>query len=129
MKRSHIELTASEWSVLECLWDAAPRTAVQLAKELAGRVGWAKSTAMTMLTRMEKKGLIRYEDGGRAKLYYPLVDREDAARAETRSFLSRVYRGSVTSMLSALADHEELSKEEIGELYAILRRLEGGGHD
>ena len=94
-------------------------------KELTARVGWAKSTTMTMLTRMEKKGLIGYEDGGRAKLYYPKVEREAAAAAETVSFLDRVYRGSISAMMSAMTAREALSQAEIEELYAILRQAEG----
>lgn len=125
MEQQNVELTGSEWSVMECLWEQAPRTAVQLAKELTARVGWAKSTTMTMLSRMEKKGLIGYEDGGRAKLYYPKVEREAAAAAETVSFLDRVYRGSISAMMSAMTAREALSQAEIEELYAILRQAEG----
>ena len=46
---------------------------------------------ITMLARLEAKGAVRHEEGGRAKRYFPAVDREDAAAAETESFLSRVY--------------------------------------
>ena len=126
-QRENVELTGSEWSVLECLWEQSPQTAVQLARALAQRVGWAKSTTMTMLARMEKKGLIGYETQGRTKLYCPKVDRADAAAAQTRSFLGRVYRGSVSALMSALTAREELSRAEIDELYAILRQAEERG--
>ena len=48
--------------------------------------------------RMEDKGLVRVEVRGRAKHYFPAVEREKAARQETRSFLDRVYQGSVGLM-------------------------------
>ena len=126
MERQNVELTGSEWSVMECLWEQAPRTAVQLAKELAARVGWAKSTTITTLRRMEEKGLVHCEVTGRTRHYRPSVERRQAVRRETRSFLNKVYRGSVGLMVSAMAQDKALTRKEIDELYEILRQAEEG---
>ena len=121
------KLTASEWSVLACLWEDSPRTVMQLVADLADRVGWAKSTTITTLRRMEEKGLLHCEQTGRGKSYTPAVEREQAVTAETHSFLDRVYQGSVGMMMSAMAQRRELSSEEITELRAILDQAEKGG--
>ena len=122
-----IKLTTSEWNVMGCLWEQSPRTVMQIAKELERTVGWARSTTITTLHRMEAKGLVRCEQVGRGKAYVPLVDRRQAEVAETRSFLDRVYQGSVGMMMSAMAQRRELSSEEITELRAILDQAEKGG--
>ena len=122
-----VKLTASEWSVLTCLWEDSPRTVMQLVADLGDRVGWAKSTTITTLRRMEDKGLVRVEHTGKGKLYFPAVEREQAVTAETRSFLDRVYQGSVGLMMSAMAQRRELSAGEVAELRAILDQMEGGG--
>jgi len=122
-----IKLTASEWSVLTCLWEDSPRTVMQLVAELERSVGWAKSTTITTLRRMEEKGLVRAEQSGRGKSYTPAVEREQAATAETRSFLERVYQGSVGLMMSAMAKRQELSAGEVAQLRAILDQLDGEG--
>ena len=122
-----VKLTASEWSVLSCLWEDSPRTVMQLVAALGGQVGWAKSTTITTLRRMEEKGLVRAEQGARGKLYTPAVEREQAVTAETHSFLDRVYQGSVGLMMSAMARRQELSGDEVAELRAILDRIERGG--
>ena len=54
------------------------------------------------------------------------VEREQAVIAETRSFLDRVYQGSVGLMMSAMAQRRELSAGEVAELRAILDQMEGG---
>lgn len=123
---SDLNLTNSEWYVLDCLWDSAPMTVMQLVAALQKKVGWAKSTTITTLSRMEAKGLLRSEAQGRGKQYYPTVERREATRRETRSFLDRVYRGSVGLMMSAMTDGATLTKEEIDELYAILQKAEEG---
>ncbi len=122
-----MKLTSSEWNVLNRLWKESPRTVMQLSGELERTVGWARSTTITTLHRMEAKGLVRCEQVGRGKAYVPLVDRRQAEVAETRSFLDRVYQGSVGMMMSAMAQRRELSSEEITELRAILDQAEKGG--
>ena len=122
-----MKLTASEWNVLNCLWEKSPRTVMQLVAELEETVGWAKSTTITTLRRMEDKGLVRCEQVGRGKAYTPAVEREQAVVAETHSFLDRVYQGSVGLMMSAMAKRQELSADEVAQLRAILDQIEGGG--
>ena len=121
-----VNLTNSEWYVLDCLWEKSPMTVMELVGALGGRLGWAKSTTITTLRRMEDKGLLLCQIQGRAKHYSPAVSRDRAVRRETRSFLDKVYRGSVGLMVSAMAQDQALSKEEIDELYEILRKAEEG---
>ena len=121
-------LTGGEWNVMRELWKESPQTLMQLVGKLAGGVGWAKSTTITTLRRMEAKGLVAVETSERGKRYTPLVAEEDAALRETRSFLRRVYQGSVGLMVSALAEREELSAEELAELRDVLRKAEEKRH-
>lgn len=124
-----VHLTASEWNVLECLWRHSPQTVMELVAELKCRVGWAKSTTITTLRRMEEKGLVRSETIGKAKHYTPIVAREEAEIEETHTFLDRVYRGSVGLMVSTMARRQALTQEDIAQLRAILDQAEGGGGD
>ncbi len=121
-----LSLTNSEWYVLDCLWERSPQTVMQLSAALGERVGWAKSTTITTLRRMEEKGLLTCTQEGRTRYYAPAVERQGAALRETRSFLDKVYRGSVGLMVSAMARENALSREEIEELYEILRKAEEG---
>ncbi len=69
----------SEWYVLECLWDSAPKTLMQIVEECREKAGWAKSTTATMVKRMGEKGLIRYEEGGTGKCGGQADERVSAA--------------------------------------------------
>ena len=122
-----IKLTGSEWSVLDCLWRENPQTVMQMVANLSKTVGWAKSTTITTLRRMEEKGLVHCEISGKGKSYTPAVEQENAVISETRSFLDRVYQGSVGLMMSAMAKRQELSAGEVAQLRAILDQLDGEG--
>ncbi len=121
-----VNLSSSEWKLMKPLWEQPPRTIMELTAALRTETGWTKNTIITMLSRLEAKGAVRCQEGGRAKLYYPALDRRDAARAETESFLGRVYGGSVGSMMSAMVDSRQLTAEDIAELSAILEKAGGG---
>ena len=120
-----VNLSDSEWKLMNRLWDESPRTIMELTAALHTETGWSKNTVITMLSRLETKGAVRYEPGGRARRYFPSVQREDAALAETESFLSKVYGGSLGLMVSSLVESRALSEEDLAELAAILERAEG----
>ena len=123
------QLTTAEWHLMECLWDKAPRTGRECVEYLKDSVGWSRSTTLTMLRRMSEKGLLECRETDGVLVYSPLLQRQDAVIRETDSFLSRVYQGSVSLMVSALTQKQALSQDEIDELYAILQEMEAKNHD
>lgn len=117
--------TPTEWKLMECLWDGGSVTGREAVEYLQRSAGWSRSTTLTMLRRMTEKGVIDCRDGeGGVKTYAPRISREQAVQRETDDFLSRVYHGSVSNLVSAMTEKQTLSQEEIDELYAILRRAE-----
>ena len=124
-----LTLTNSEWYVLDSLWERSPMTVMELVSALHEKVGWAKSTTITTLRRMEAKGLLAGETVGRSRRFTPLVDREAVILRETSGFLDRVYRGSVGLMVSTMARRQALTEEDLDQLRAILAQAEGGGQD
>lgn len=117
-----ISLSDNEWKLMGRLWERPPRTITELTADLREETGWSKNTIITMLSRLEAKGAVRHEEGARAKAYYPAVDRETAARAETESFLGKVYGGSLGLLVSAMVESRALTEEDLAELSAILEK-------
>lgn len=119
-----INLTPTEWNLMECLWDHSPRTGREAVEYMKEHMGWSRSTTLTMLRRMSDKGFIACDKQGEVLSYSALLRREEAAVHETRSFINRVYKGSVSMLVNAVTDKQELSREEIDRLYEILRKAE-----
>lgn len=123
MKRE-IRVTNSEWYIINCLWEESPRTLMQMVPILHQQVGWSKSTCATMVRRMTEKGLLGYEERGKAKYFFPKVEKEEVVVQETRDFIQRIYDGSIGMMMSALLRQNDLSQEDIRELQEILKDAE-----
>ena len=54
------------------------------------------------------------------ELYYPLVPENECAKEEAKSFLGRVYNGSLNLLVKNFIENKELSPEEIEELKKLL---------
>ena len=124
MKDDLYSLTPSEWILMECLWEHSPRTGREAVEDLSLRAGWSRSTTLTMLRRMTEKGLIACDEAGAVLQYSPLINRDVAVQRETGNFLKRVYNGSVSMLISAMAKEQKLTKSELEELKEILRHAE-----
>ncbi len=129
MRRATPGLTAAEWYLMECLWEHSPRTGREVIEDMKTRQNWNRSTTLTMLRRMTEKNHIQCEESDGVRVYSPMIRREDALMEETGSFLHRVYAGSVSLLVNTLTQHQELTREEIDELYQILRKAEEKGGD
>ena len=124
MSTNKIKLSEAEWKVMKLLWEESPKTMMQITNLLKETTGWTKHTVMTFLKRMEEKKAIHYEEGGRAKLYYPDIKKEEVVLQETEEFLHKVFDGRMGLMLNTMVEKKVLSKSEIDELYDILKKAE-----
>ena len=129
MNEKHISLTEAEWTVMECLWEKSPRTGRETVAWLDQKMGWTRSTTLTMLRRLEAKGAVAGDTKGELKTFRPMIAREEVAVQEAENLLDRVYKGSLSLLVSSLTKKQSLPQSEIDELYAILREMEGKKHD
>ena len=119
------KLNASEWRVLQTLWGHAPQTLMQLISNLQRTTDWSQSTIKTLVSRMTEKEILHFE-GERPRLYYPNIQKEDAAFFETKQLLSRAFGGNFGLLMSNFIDNAKLSKDDLEELYDMLRQAEEG---
>lgn len=114
------QISDAEWEVMNVLWEAAPRTASEVADQLCERMNWHPKTVKTLLGRLVRKGALRYREEGNRYLYRPAVSRQTYVQQESRTFLERVFGGEATPMLVHFVKNTELTDEDIEELRKIL---------
>lgn len=117
-------ISDAEWLVMKVLWATPGRTAEEVVQALRGRVTWNGRTIHTFINRLVQKKALRYEKEGNHYRYFPAVDQERCVRQETRSFLQRVYGGTLSPLLAAFIDDARLSPEDIADLKRLLDRKE-----
>ena len=78
MNPKSIHLNPSEWHVMEFLWAHGPATGRQATDHLTEKLGWSRSTTLTLLRRLEGKGAVASDAETGLKTFRPLVGREEA---------------------------------------------------
>ena len=89
-------------------------------EELSTTTTWNPSTAKTLVRRLVQKGVVEVSGTRRSYRYSPLFSRQECLRAETRSFLDRMYGGTLKPMLVAFVRDEDLSPDDLDELRRVL---------
>ena len=119
MKAPHPpRISESEWKVMKILWQQSPLD----ANEISARLRMHPQTVRTFLSRLVQKKALRFHKKARSHFYEPLVSEADSKTAATRSFLQRVFGGSLHPMLTHLVENRELSRKEMSELRRLLNR-------
>lgn len=81
----------------------------------------AYNTISTIVRILEKdKGFIGYKAYGRTHEYFPLISKSDYQKAFLKNAIDNVFAGSVTNLVSALVDKEEVDQKELDDLKRLL---------
>lgn len=115
-----MEISKTEYQVLDVLWTLAPCSANDIVEELNKEQDWHEKTVKTLLSRLLKKEAITFTKQGREYIYSPLVSKKDYQGKESQSFIKRLFKGKVSPLVAAFAENESLSKEDIDELKQLI---------
>ena len=119
-------IAESEWRVMQVLWEHGPQTANEVVNSLSGEVKWKSRTIKTLISRLVKKGAVRFREEGNKYRYFPAVRESECIRSETQSFVYRVYQGAMKPALAAFLEDADLSPQDIDELQKILDQKRKG---
>ena len=122
MKKDHLELFESEWTILQKVWELEPCAAPAVQETLQGEKGWAYTTVKTMMDRMVKKGLLETEKIRNLYLYTSGVTRSQARKSEITRTLRRAFNGTFTPMMQFLIENDQLSEEEYKHLEKLIKK-------
>ena len=81
-----------------------------------------KNTLIVLLSRLIGKGFLSARKIGRRNEYTTLVSEAEYQTAQTKSFLDKIYEGSVKGLVSNLITGDLLTDEEYEELKKLLER-------
>ncbi|WP_449623110.1 penicillinase repressor BlaI [Robertmurraya sp. Marseille-Q9965] len=113
-------ISESEWEVMNILWNHAPLTANEVIASLQESTDWKPKTIRTLLDRLVYKNVVGVNKDQKVYTFYPLYSQDECQRAETESFVKRIYGGALKSMLVQFIQEETLSDDDIKELRRIL---------
>lgn len=114
------KISNSEWEVMKIIWKHPKITSNKIIQELKNKKSWKPSTVKSLINRLLKKNVISFNKSGNEYLYFPLISKDDCIKLESKSFIDKVFNGSIKSMLLTFVKSEDISKKDIDELKSIL---------
>jgi predicted transcriptional regulator len=116
-------------AILQVLWNLGEATVQRVTEALEGKRR-APTTIATMLTKMEKRGLVDHRVDGRQFVYRALLSEPEVTRTLVADLTERLFEGDVSALVSHLLKSEEIEREELVRLRALIverERKERGG--
>lgn len=109
-----------QYAIMRVLWDRAESTAAEVLDALPSSHRRAPTTIATMLTKMEKKGVVEHRVEGRVFVYRPTVTREEVNRSMVGDLMERLFEGDVTALVSHLLEEQDVDRRELARLSELI---------
>lgn len=122
--KEYSQISDAEWRVMQVVWGNSPITANEVIDQLKDNSDWKPKTIKTLIRRLVDKKVLGFQKDGKAYLYYPIVSENEGIRAESETFLKKVFNGSLNLMMANFIEADRLSEEDIKELKRIINGRE-----
>lgn len=124
------QLSELQLAVMRVLWTRPEASVAEVHEALASERTLAVTTVATLLTRLEKRGLLQHRSHGRQYLYRAVVSEEQVRESMVSSLTRNLFRGDVTSLVCHLLHDGDVAPGDLARIRDLLeeRRDEGGGH-
>lgn len=116
-------LTEAELRLMEVLWEKRSATIADVTEALPPPP-IAYNTVLTTMRILEQKGYVSHEEEGRAYVYSPLVEREEAAQSAVGLLLNRFFGNRSAELALRLIENERPGEAELQRLKTLIEQYE-----
>ena len=123
-----MELTDLQLSLMRVIWARGEAAVSDVHEALEPERGLALTTVATILTRLERAGLVSRRPAGRHYLYRALVSEEEVRRSMVSGLAERLFQGDVTALVSHLLDEGDIAPGDLDRVRRLIdqkQRKEG----
>lgn len=124
-------LGSTEIEILRYIGDHHPISVGDVAERFAQTTGQARTTVLTIMERLRRKGHLTRKRVGGVYRYSPKVAKQDLLRGLVQNFVDTTLGGSVSPFVAFLCESAPISEDDLETLGQLVRDLESqrkGGH-
>lgn len=119
--RKSATLTEAELRLMDVLWQRGSATVQEVLDSLPADQPLAYNSVLTTIRILEKKGYLGHTKDGRAYVYKPIVERQDATRSEVRHLINRFFKDSHEMLVLNILEDESIDADELRRLRGLLK--------
>jgi BlaI family penicillinase repressor len=126
------QLTDLQLALMRVLWDRGEATVADIAEALRPGRELAPTTIATLLSRLEKRGVVKHVSQGRQYLYRPAVSESEVRRSMVSGLTDLLFGGDVAALMSHLLAAGSVRPGDLEKVRALIAEAEsrsrkGGG--
>ena len=121
-----VDLSDLQLDVVRVLWRRKEATAAEVQSALDTVRGLALTTVSTLLTRLEKRGLVTHRTEGRTFIYRATVTEPEVRHSMLGSLVDSVFKGDPTELVSQLLSAKDLSPDDLDRIRAMVESARKG---
>lgn len=114
-----VKLSDQQYQLMQALWHLGEGSAKTVQGQLP-HLGLAHTTIATILTRLEKKGVLTSRTEGRERVFVPTVSEGAARRSMISSLVSTLFKGDDRQLLAHLVKESDLKEDDLEEIQKML---------
>ena len=119
-----VHLTDLQLAIVRILWERGECTVAVAQAALLPERPLAQTTVATILTRLEKRGVVAHRPNGRQFVYRALVTEGDVRLSMVRELTNMLFGGSSAALISHVLHARGVSDQDLGELRRIVATAE-----
>jgi predicted transcriptional regulator len=120
--KQSVTLTDAELRIMNVLWQTGEGTVQQVLDALPGKLALAYNSVLTTIRVLENKGYVKHVKDGRAHVYVPVVQRQEASRSEIRHLVNRFFKNSHEQLVLNILEERGIDPDELKRLRQMLER-------
>lgn len=125
MQKKIQRLPDSELDVMIALWNGHPgMSRSEIESFVNQKKTLAPTTILSMLTRLEKKGVVSVKREGVMNLYTAEISQEEYQQQESESVLEKLFDNSLSKFVTSLYQGRQISQDKLKELEELIQELE-----
>ncbi|MFZ0802254.1 MAG: BlaI/MecI/CopY family transcriptional regulator [Terriglobales bacterium] len=118
--RKSVTLTEAELRLMDVVWQRGESTVQQVLEALPKHPALAYNSVLTTIRVLEKKGYLKHVKDGRAHVYMPLIERDDASRSEISHLVNRFFKNSHEQLVLNILEDKSIDAAELKRLRKLL---------
>ena len=122
-------LTEAELRLMDVLWLKGSATVQQVLDALPQKPALAYNSVLTTIRVLENKGYVKHVKDGRAHIYIPTIERQEATRSEIRHLVTRLFKDSHELLVLNILEDQGIEAKELRRLRQLLQTTGGTGEE
>lgn len=120
-------LTELQLEIMVVLWERGEATVDAVRAALAPGRDLAHTTVSTLLSRLEKRDVVKRHKEGRSYVYSPAVEPERVQRSvvnEIGEVADRLFAGDVADLVATLLSERDVDADDLARVREMIARKE-----